>query len=713
MGLWKFECLKFWKNKPICALIFCCFLLNGILVFKQTKSYDGDSRCFPETIKNVYDELQAVSKEEQTGWLNGRLEQMERTMIEMDAMEDAVGIYERRNALRHVSEHVQAVYGYGQYLDGIKEQAEVIAGSSLFADQDVFSKRNAELIPQKYSHLHGIKLKADNPQGILLATESRVTDMILAALIVILFFFFFGMEREEGAMAFVRCAKYGGTKLGMSKTAVVFAGSLFGTLFLYLGNFAIAGAVYGFGDMGRWIQSVEGYMASPWKITVGRYLILFLLAKTAAAVAIAGIVIWIALWGKDLLMSGIALLGVTALEYGLYTAILPHSWLDIFKQCNLFRFMETERFFQSYDTVNLFQYPFSSVWVCCAVGAAVFAASVRAIWVSYENAGQSEYTRKHIRKHVRTGKKRLKAHSLLYYEAYKTLWVSGAGILLAGFLVLQFAVCSGGKAYFTTDELYYENYMKKLEGEVTEEKLKFIREERKRIDGLKKEQNSLITDGMDGQEMLSRRTVLERQPMCEQAFLRIEGQAERIGKDGVFLNEVGYGYLLDVGAQVRLTGELLLVLILAFHSVFVIEKTPGMHTVFHTVPNGKKRIWKRKWCLLAISILLLCAAADSMAVIYRMKSQGLTALNVPIRYLSGFEMWEYLSVGGYLAILCMVKMAVGLTACAGIEKISGKVKNATTVLLVSGSMAGGVLFAVMEVCVTTYDFLLLLKNLTI
>ena len=52
--------------------------------------------------------------------------------------------------MNYVLEHAEAVYGYERYLEGIEEQARLISHSSLFGGADLFSKRNAALIPEKY-----------------------------------------------------------------------------------------------------------------------------------------------------------------------------------------------------------------------------------------------------------------------------------------------------------------------------------------------------------------------------------------------------------------------------------------------------------------------------------------------------------------------------------------------------------------------------------
>lgn len=160
MGLWRFEWRKLWKNPMLCGLILGCFLLNGFLVLRQTKSYDEAARCFPDTVRKVYEELSELPEEEQISWLHAELERTESAAAELEGMGDTDGLYERRNALNRVLENLQAVDGYEAYLTGMEEQANVISSSFLFGEGDVFSRRNAEQIPEKYRHLHGLELKA-------------------------------------------------------------------------------------------------------------------------------------------------------------------------------------------------------------------------------------------------------------------------------------------------------------------------------------------------------------------------------------------------------------------------------------------------------------------------------------------------------------------------------------------------------------------------
>ena len=701
MGLWRFECRKLWKNRLVMGLVLGCFFLNALLLIWQTKRYDADSRCFPDSVKAVYEALAAVPEERKIAWLNRELTDTNR-IEEEDFISEGVeteALYERRNALNYVLSHVTGVQQYDAYLDGITKQAALLSASSLFSEKDSFSGRNAALIPGQYEHLHGLVLKTENSQGIKLVTESELTDVFLIILILLLSYFFICMEREEGTMAFVRTAKYGGKKLGKTKIAVIFTGSLFGAFILYTGNFLVAGLTYGFGDCGRWIQSVEGYLTSPWKVSVGQYLLFFLAGKLLAAAVFAGVVIWIMLHGKNLLRTSAALICLIAAEYGMYAKIPMHSYLDLLRQCSLFSFLRTERLFLNYETVNLFGYPVSSVVVSLSAQTVLLLLSVFFSVRSYGRVSRGAFGEKKPGTQIRKWTVQRHGHSLFYYEGYKVFFLCGAGFLIVFFLLFQWISCSDARAYFTPDELYYKNYIGKLAGDVTQEKLDFVKEEGLRIQKIEQERMNLLEhpDEMEKSAGEERLRILNQQLSCQTAYEWILAQTRRIGRNGIYLDEVGYRRLLEKEQQVYQLGKLLIVWVLAFYGVFVMEELAGMTTLWSSVPHGRKKVQRRKWALLTFCVIGLCIASDLIFYAYRMKAQGIASLDAAIRFLPGFENWGAVSIGEYLAGLCVLKMLAGIFVCGVTAGVSKKAKNATGVLLAAGSAAGVLYFGIFMV----------------
>lgn len=659
--MWKYEWKKLLGNKAILCMIIGCFLLNGFLVFRQGTQYDEEKRCTPKDIHRIYEELSAIENKQE--WLRKEIEKEENAGDMAD--------YARRNTLMFVLTSVEEVENYDAYLENIKTQARRISQSSLFSDTDRFSKRNAEQIPKKYDKFVGMSLEAEESQGIPLATQSEMTDILFMILAVLLAYFFISMEREEGTLSFVRCTKNGGRELGVRKIGIILIGSLAGILLLYMENFLIIGNMYGFGNLNRPIQSVDGFIGSAWKINSGQYFLLFFCGKLFAAAVFVGVITWICLCGKNILRTSIALILLTGIEWALYTGISPNSWLSILRWCNLFSFIRTENFFQTYETVNLFSYPVSSVIVCSITGAILFLLCIVQSILCYEKVSRGEYAQKKEWKKLQRRKTR--GHGAFFYEFRKVMWISGAGVVLFLFCIGYFINVSGEKIYFTPDELYYKHYLQELEGPMTAEKRDFIQQEEERIKKIEESEESFDK---------------ERKLQCKQAFEQVKMQAERIGKKGVFLNEVGYSYLLDKVTFMNRLGMLLLILILSFFQTFVMEQIAGMNTVWNTIPDGRKKIQRQKWVILIVSVFLVSAFIEGTFIIHGIREQQLTGISEQIKYLSLFERFGNMPIAVYLFLRWGFAWFVGTGALLVFAGISKKVKNTATVLLVSGGIAG-------------------------
>lgn len=656
MLMLRFEWKKLWGNKALVGMLVACFFLNGAFLYWQMGQYNEEARCFPEEIAKVYEEVETVPREEKVEWLLNEVEK---------EIESEMPNYRRRNALNVVTSHIQETLDYEGYLASMEEQANQIAHSALFSDMDSFSKRNAAQIPKQYEHLHGLVLEPENSQGVLAATESGMTDLFLMVIVILFSYFVICVEREEGTMEFVHCTVNGAKRLGRVKMLVIFTGTVLSTLILYGTNVVLAGMQYGLGDLGRWIQSVDGYLGSPWNISVGMYFVWFFIGKIVITVVFAALVVWVLLKGRSILESSLGLAVIVAAEYLLYSKIESLSWLSILKQCNLFYLLGTNRFLESYYTVNLFNHPVSSLLVCSGFGMMLLLYFVVQSIRCYETVSRMEYTMKRRKWKLPTFSLKPKEGKRIWqYEAKKILRIHKAGALFLLFLVILVGIYQDKVQYYTEDEIYYRYYIKQVEGIVTEEKLEFLKTEGEHID--------------KSEEQLKRKTGYEWVCM----------QSERIGEDGMFLDEVAFGRLLDKNEFLKNIGMLLIVFVLAFYPVFVTERISGMDTIWNSIPNGRKKITVRKWMVLVVYIAIICILSDAVILWHEMRLLDIVDLNVPIQYLTGFETWKGISVLFFLIGRCLIKMILGMGVAGVTALVSKKAKNTTTVLLVSAGVVG-------------------------
>ena len=101
--------------------------------------------------------------------------------------------------------------------------------------------------------------------------------MLLLALILV------RQERDSGLLSLIRSLPGGRLKTAIAKLAAFAARLLVVLMVLYGVNLAYCSASFSLGPMNRTIQSVPALMRCTMQITVGQYLLRFLLAKWAGA----------------------------------------------------------------------------------------------------------------------------------------------------------------------------------------------------------------------------------------------------------------------------------------------------------------------------------------------------------------------------------------------------------------------------------------------
>lgn len=186
------------------------------------------------------------------------------------------------------------------------------------------------------------------------------------------------------------------------------------------------------------------------------------------------------------------------------------------------------------------------------------------------------------------------------------------------FLVGQTLYLQNIKTYFSLDELYYKKYLQEMSGSMTSEKMTWLEMEERRIRDLEKKEPS---------------PEVERQLLCKPAFEQIKDQAERIGEQGVFLDEIGFSYLLDRKNFLLRIGITCGMALLAFFNMFMMEMMSGMDTLWNTVPNGRKRILIRKWGVAIGIICVFIVCSEGLFLWHVIKEQSLTGCAEQIRYL--------------------------------------------------------------------------------
>ena len=176
------------------------------------------------------------------------------------------------------------VAAYNDFLDGVQTKAAQLSGISIFQnDRTGYDLKNIELTAQVYAGLTETPIDYYPQKGLYTAISYAFTDLILLASMLLLALILVRQERDSGLLSLIRSLPGGRLKTAIAKLAAFAASLLVVLMVLYGVNLAYCSASFSLGPMNRTIQSVPALMRCTMQITVGQYLLRFLLAKWAGA----------------------------------------------------------------------------------------------------------------------------------------------------------------------------------------------------------------------------------------------------------------------------------------------------------------------------------------------------------------------------------------------------------------------------------------------
>ena len=170
------------------------------------------------------------------------------------------------------------------FLDGVQPKATQLAGISIFQnDKTGYDLKNIEATAKVYAGLTATEIDYYPQKGLYTAISYAFTDLILLASMLLLALILVRQERDSGLLSLVRSLPGGRLKTALAKLAAFAASLLVVLTVLYGVNLAYCSASFGLGSLNRTIQSVPALMRCTMQITVGQYLLRFLLAKWVGA----------------------------------------------------------------------------------------------------------------------------------------------------------------------------------------------------------------------------------------------------------------------------------------------------------------------------------------------------------------------------------------------------------------------------------------------
>ena len=257
-------------------------------------------------------------------------------------------------------QRLQHIFSYPDMLGQQIDEARWRVESS--RDTANFSYRSLKRQLGVYSELadwlaeEGHPLAVDRESGFWRLDRLGRSDLLSIVALFLLVWLVFGQDRELDTLRLVRTTRYGGSPLFLARWLLVMLLTLLLQLFQQSSLLLAAASGGAFGRLDRAVQSIERFSYSGFRLTVGGFLLRYLLLKIAAAGLLVNLYILLTLHtrsaGLNYLLTSMLLL-VSAL---CGRQILPTSALNALHFLNPISLFDSNRMLTRYQDVQIGAY---------------------------------------------------------------------------------------------------------------------------------------------------------------------------------------------------------------------------------------------------------------------------------------------------------------------------------------------------------------------
>lgn len=681
--LFKHEFIKIWKNKKFIAFLSFLFILNiGILWYS---TLENNYKPSLSSYKRLDDKLNGFSDNEKLDYLEDYY-----SGITEESNFEFTDSYEKEiTLLEEVLNELKIVCGYNEFLQNTKEQGENISDISIFKSSsgNEYSNKNIEKTVKDYNELGGIEPKFQSGKWINVATEFPLTDTLIILILCVIIYISVFYEKEKNLHAVIRVSKYGRAHTALCKLIAFQCSCIIITGIFYGGNLIYSLSNLSLPSLSVAIQSIAIFSTAILKINIGGYLLIFLFSKAIVFIVIGNIILLIAIMCQYIFIPYISIGFMLIASYTMWKVIIPTSNYAVFKYLNLVGLLDINKIFGEYLNINILNNPVNIfiLWISFVICFSLI--TNIAISITY-----CRIKKMSIRS-IKLNKKKFSPHTSLFkYELYKIFIMKRGIVVVLVFITAAVYVYANNSYYISGGELKYKQYMKKLEGNLTNEKEVFLYKEKEKFENAEKK-----IDEID--ELLKNKEInmMQANVMKEEynrvlsnynVFQRVWDKYEFIKehKESEFIYDSAYKILLNHNDNMYKIAAILYLTVMIFllSVVFPMEYSNSQYRLIHTTLLGGKSIERMKIAIssaLAIIIMGISVAGRSIYIsrYYEFSNISAKAISIYGADFWGAQMPIYLVLlifMGVLIVLSLIFMSVILF-------ISKKVKNSLyTVVIV-------------------------------
>ncbi|MCM1061863.1 MAG: hypothetical protein NC452_16460 [Eubacterium sp.] len=628
MRIFFYETRKLFCNVRILIFLLATAIIN--IIFLLYNEYNGDFS--PSQYKAVWQDLSTMTQSEKSTFLQEKSQAFIDGYFDIDKAQELSFDYTgnwvgEESLINYVRDEVNSSLTYGDYLTSVEENAEILASMPIFADKNSFDYRN---IMKTRDDFRKLERKAFDPQpskGILTAVRFGFTDLLALILMLLFSVVLISREKELDQVNLFRTSEKGGVVLALSKLSAIFFADIFAVILLYGGSMLTGLTIYGFGDLNLDVQSVYGYFGSSLNITVGQFLICFLLLKLLVCLAFSALSFFLSSLVSGSVFNIAATLVITAIEGALYFFIQPSSIFAPLRQINIFASADSGNLLGKYLNINLFGTPIFSLPMSIAV--AVFAVVFFSFSGVMSFCGRRQKAKLRVSLSLPFGKHT----SLICHEMQKTFIGGKALLLLAALAFFTAYTYKPVKiSYGDISDYIYFKYTNSLQGEITEEKLRFI----------ESELDNAYDDNSEG----SRYKIEALERLKAHSLYLLE-------KDGLLFNDKGYDLLTGGNKQNdRFTACFMAVFMtIIAGSIYSEEYKTGLFRLLKAAPLGKGKTLLCKLVSASLAGFFLLLIINGTEIYNILTAYGTDFIFAPVHSMEKLEAAGEIPIFWYLMLL--------------------------------------------------------------
>lgn len=656
------ELRKITGSQRLCLLLVLAVLCSGVLF---TLHATGDSGGY--TVSGL---RHAMAQEDLDGYEERLWQELEQVAY-TGARSEYDALRRELYAADAVLARVRQAEEYPSFRAGLAAESRLKLRMGLF---DGFAARSLEQGAQVYESLADV-----TPRREFLGSAEVLLSFHLTDALALLFPLAAGLtllthERASGLLNLTRPTRFGRSRVYGRKLAAATLSTV-GFVLLYGINALIAGLLYGFAGLDAPVQSLYGFAACPYRMTVGGLLALSAGMKYLWLLCSTALIFLLCARASN----AAAAVGCAAVCGGIAALMAGSSQLWL-RNLSLWQLADGQALCREAVYLNLLGSPSDRVLL-----GAIFLAAL-AVIAGIGGAALYAQTPGGSGKRVTfTWSLPRPRHTCLAgHELYKAL-ISRCGLWI---LLAFFAVIALLYGRFTPErsefEVYYRNYSGFLSGAPSQEKDDYLASEQARFDELNEQLVELWRRYPDSVIFDREAEPIRNHLHAEDAFHLAQNQYRALRPGQVYLYQTGYQRLLGADALrqdvLELGGAFLAVALLLFGS-FAGERESGVDALLTASPRRRSVVrWK---CVIAGGYVLLLTLALWLPGLLTVQgaygSLDMAAQANSVQCLSVLS--DGWTVGGVVLALLAIRLLLLAVAAAAVMLLSRRCATVPTLLL--------------------------------